>query len=50
MILHGSVADLSPREMVETAVTTSGLQYRFDAGALVVFRGAGAQTGDRDEH
>ena len=51
VVLHGSVADLSPREMVETAIATSGLQHRFDAGDLVVFRAPVAlESGRRNEH
>lgn len=50
VVLHGSVADLSPREMVETAVAASGLQHRFDAGDLIVFRAAAAlESGRRNE-
>ena len=38
VILHGSTADLSPRDRVEAAIATSGLQHRFEGGDLVVFR------------
>lgn len=38
--LHGSVKGLSPREALDVAVATSGLQHRVEAGAVIVGRGA----------
>lgn len=36
--LHGSVKGLSPREALEVAIATSGLEHRVEDGSLVVFR------------
>ena len=38
--LHGSVKGLSPREALDVAVATSGLQYRIEDGSVIVGRGA----------
>ena len=38
IILHGSVSGLTPHEMMKTAVTASGLQHRFESGAVLVLR------------
>jgi ferric-dicitrate binding protein FerR (iron transport regulator) len=38
--LHGSVKGLSPREALDVAVATSGLQHRIEGGSLIVSRGA----------
>jgi hypothetical protein len=38
IILHGSVAGLTPRESLDVTIGTSGLAYRLDNGRLVVFR------------
>jgi FecR protein len=38
IILHGSVAGLTPAESLEVTIGTSGLAYRLDNGRLVVFR------------
>ena len=37
--LHGSVKGLSPREALDVAVATSGLQYRIENGSVIVGRG-----------
>jgi ferric-dicitrate binding protein FerR (iron transport regulator) len=37
--LHGSVKGLSPREALDVAVATSGLQHRIEDGSLIVGRG-----------
>ena len=44
-ILHGSVAGLSPHEMVEVAINSSGLHHRFESGHLYVLRGARVREG-----
>jgi hypothetical protein len=38
--LHGSVKGLSPREALDVAVATSGLQHRVENGSVIVGRGA----------
>jgi ferric-dicitrate binding protein FerR (iron transport regulator) len=38
IILHGSVAGLSPADALQVAIGTSGLTYRLDNGRLVVTR------------
>jgi hypothetical protein len=38
IILHGSVAGLTPPESLAVTIGTSGLAYRLDNGRLVVFR------------
>jgi FecR protein len=38
IILHGSVAGLSPADALQVAIGTSGLAYRLDNGRLVVTR------------
>jgi ferric-dicitrate binding protein FerR (iron transport regulator) len=40
IILHGSVPDLSPREMVQVAIESSGLRHRLESGDLFVTRTA----------
>jgi ferric-dicitrate binding protein FerR (iron transport regulator) len=40
IVLHGSVDGLPPREALEVAITTSGLQHRLENGTLTVFRGS----------
>jgi ferric-dicitrate binding protein FerR (iron transport regulator) len=39
--LHGSVKGLSPREALDVAIATSGLQHHVEDGSLVVLRAAG---------
>jgi hypothetical protein len=43
IVLHGSVSGLQPRDAVEVAITTSGLAYRLEDGALNVTRSTGAR-------
>jgi FecR protein len=51
IILHGSIKDLPPQEMVEVAIATSGLRHHLDAGKLIVLRGAGPrETRSVDKH
>jgi ferric-dicitrate binding protein FerR (iron transport regulator) len=38
--LHGSVNGLEPRQALDIALITSGLQYRLENGELTVFRGS----------
>ena len=40
IVLHGSVNGLSPREALDVAIATSGLQHRLENGELTVFRGS----------
>ena len=40
IVLHGSVNGLPPREALDVAITTSGLQHRLESGELTVFRGS----------
>jgi ferric-dicitrate binding protein FerR (iron transport regulator) len=49
IILHGSVTDLPPHEMVDVAIATSGLNHRLEKGELVVLRATRArETGGVD--
>jgi ferric-dicitrate binding protein FerR (iron transport regulator) len=40
IVLHGSVNGLPPREALDVAITTSGLEHRLEDGELTVFRGS----------
>lgn len=40
IVLHGSVNGLPPRETLDVAITTSGLEHRLENGQLTVFRGS----------
>ena len=42
IILHGSVGGLAPQDALSVALTTSGLDHRFQDGELFVFRSANA--------
>ena len=46
IILHGSVAGLSPHQMVQVAIDSSGLHHRLDSGDLFVLRAARAREAD----
>ena len=48
IVLHGSVNGLTPTEMVDVALRTSGLTHRLEGGELYVFRPTHA-TGASDE-
>ena len=38
LILHGSVNGLTPRETLDVAIKTSGLDHQLEDGELLVFR------------
>jgi ferric-dicitrate binding protein FerR (iron transport regulator) len=48
IILHGSVSGLAPEEMIRTAIAASGLDHRFESGALRVLRATPAKEIGRD--
>jgi hypothetical protein len=41
IVLHGSASGLSARQAVEVAISTSGLEHRFEGRELAILRRAG---------
>jgi hypothetical protein len=46
IILHSSVTDLSPHQMVDVAINASGLRHRLERGELMVLRAANEREAD----